>query len=74
MVLPVVVALVAYWRRGGFEPETGLLNGDEAGARRSSADAAPADGRRQSCDYRPLCHARAPARRWPSSPSASLRC
>ena len=29
MVLPVVVALVAYWRRGGFEPETGLLNRDE---------------------------------------------
>jgi len=30
MVLPIVVALVAYWRRGGFEPETGLLNRDEA--------------------------------------------
>ncbi|HLK63585.1 MAG TPA: CPBP family glutamic-type intramembrane protease [Bryobacteraceae bacterium] len=29
IVLPVFVALVAYWRRGGFEPETGLLNGDE---------------------------------------------
>ena len=32
MVLPVVVALAAYLRRGGFEPETGLLNGDEAAA------------------------------------------
>jgi membrane protease YdiL (CAAX protease family) len=30
IVLPVVVALVAYWRRGGFEPETGLSNADEA--------------------------------------------
>ncbi len=29
VVLPVIVALAAYWRRGGFEPETGLLNGDE---------------------------------------------
>ncbi len=29
MVLPLMVALVAYWRRGGFEPETGLLNRDE---------------------------------------------
>jgi membrane protease YdiL (CAAX protease family) len=29
VVLPVLVALAAYWRRGGFEPETGLLNGDE---------------------------------------------
>ena len=33
MVLPAVVALVAYLRRGGFEPETGLRNEDEnAGA------------------------------------------
>jgi membrane protease YdiL (CAAX protease family) len=30
VVLPVVVALVAYWRQGGFAPETGLLNCDEA--------------------------------------------
>jgi membrane protease YdiL (CAAX protease family) len=29
-VLPIVIALVAYWRRGGFEPESGMLNGDEA--------------------------------------------
>jgi len=31
VVLPIVLALAAYWRRGGFEPEAGLLNGDEAG-------------------------------------------
>jgi membrane protease YdiL (CAAX protease family) len=30
MLLPVLVALVAYWRQGGFAPETGLLNRDEA--------------------------------------------
>ena len=30
VVLPAVLALVAYWRKGGFEPVTGLLNGDEA--------------------------------------------
>ena len=29
MVLPVSIALAAYWRRGGFEPETGLLNRDD---------------------------------------------
>jgi membrane protease YdiL (CAAX protease family) len=30
MVLPVLIALVAYWRHGGFAPETGLLNRDDA--------------------------------------------
>jgi membrane protease YdiL (CAAX protease family) len=29
VVLPVLVALVAYWRKGGFVPVTGLLNADE---------------------------------------------
>ena len=29
MVLPVLIALVAYWRHGGFAPETGLLNRDD---------------------------------------------
>ena len=29
IVLPVVVSLAAYWRKGGFEPEAGLLNADE---------------------------------------------
>lgn len=31
IALPVAVALVAYWRRGGFEPVVGLLNADEPG-------------------------------------------
>lgn len=29
IVLPVAVALIAYWRKGGFEPVDGLLNRDE---------------------------------------------
>jgi membrane protease YdiL (CAAX protease family) len=28
-VVPILLALVFYWRRGGFEPVAGLLNGDE---------------------------------------------
>lgn len=28
-LIPIALALVAYWRNGGFEPDTGLLNGDE---------------------------------------------
>ena len=32
IVLPVMLAIVAYWRKGGFEPETGLLNADESTA------------------------------------------
>ncbi len=31
IVLPALVALMVYWRRGGFEPVAGLLNGDEPG-------------------------------------------
>ncbi len=31
ILLPAIVALIAYWRKGGFEPVTGLLNGDEPG-------------------------------------------
>ena len=53
IVLPVVVALVAYWRRGGFQPETGLLNGDEATAPEAPVDAAP-PAAETSVPYRPL--------------------
>ena len=43
IVLPVLVALAAYWRKGGFEPETGLLNGDEPRpAEAPAAEPAPA--------------------------------
>jgi membrane protease YdiL (CAAX protease family) len=44
IVLPVAAALIAYWRKGGFEPETGLLNVDEAAPAEAPAEpeAAPA--------------------------------
>src|SRR5579871_2706340 len=45
MVLPVVFALVAYWRRGGFETEAGLTNAqDIAQAEEPAATAVPATG------------------------------
>jgi len=53
VVLPIVVALVAYLRYGGFEPETGLLNGDEGGAAETPPAEAPAE-EAASLDYRPL--------------------
>jgi membrane protease YdiL (CAAX protease family) len=58
IVLPLVVALVAYWRRGGFEPEGGLLNADEsAAAVEEPVEAAPAGsptGLAATMEYRPL--------------------
>src|SRR6185436_2203945 len=39
IVLPLVVALVFYLRRGGFEPESGILNGDETGAAETPPEA-----------------------------------
>jgi len=29
VILPVLIALIAYWRKGGFVPATGMLNADE---------------------------------------------
>ena len=54
MVLPVVVALIAYWRRGGFEPETGLLNGDEPKPEEPAVEPAPAPAPGAALEYRPL--------------------
>jgi membrane protease YdiL (CAAX protease family) len=42
MLLPVAIALVAYFRNGGFEPEAGITNADEQ-AEPEPADEAPAD-------------------------------
>ncbi len=53
VVLPLVVALVAYWRRGGFEPEGGLLNADERAPLAVPAEAAPAPAA-ATMEYRPL--------------------
>ncbi len=53
IVLPVVVALFAYLRRGGFAPDTGLLNGDEAAAPEPEPLPPPALAP-ESIGYRPL--------------------
>jgi membrane protease YdiL (CAAX protease family) len=52
VVLPVVVALVAYWMRGGFEPDTGLRNADEPVAA-EPPEAAPAAAEEKAA-YQPL--------------------
>ena len=53
IVLPVLIALVAYWRNGGFEPEAGLLNGDESGETEAPGEAAAADEPTGVFDYAP---------------------
>jgi membrane protease YdiL (CAAX protease family) len=42
MVLPICIALAAYWYRGGFEPETGLLNRDDVAEPGITPESAPA--------------------------------
>jgi membrane protease YdiL (CAAX protease family) len=53
VLLPLVAALVAYWWRGGFEPETGLLNAEESAPAEEPAEAqaVPAAA---TMEYRPL--------------------
>ncbi|MGP8243384.1 MAG: CPBP family intramembrane glutamic endopeptidase [Bryobacteraceae bacterium] len=53
VVLPIAVALVAYFRRGGFEPVTGLLNADEP-APVEPLPAAAAPSAAEAAGYRPL--------------------
>jgi len=53
VVLPLLVALVAYWRRGGFEPESGLLNADESAVVEEPVEAAPAPPA-VTMEYQPL--------------------
>ncbi len=55
IVLPVVVALMAYLRHGGFEPDRGLLNGDETGEGEATpeTEVAPAP-EAATLGYRPL--------------------
>jgi membrane protease YdiL (CAAX protease family) len=53
VILPAVLALVAYWRNGGFEPTTGLLNGDEAvGVEPPSPEPVPASS--DTAKWQPL--------------------
>ncbi len=54
ILLPVVVALVAYWRRGGFEPVDGLRNGDESREVETPAENAVEARVDRVIDYRPL--------------------
>jgi len=42
-VLPVLVAWIAYVRRGGFQPETGLTNADEGSAQVTAPEQAPVE-------------------------------
>ena len=41
IVLPILASVVAYWRNGGFEPEEGLFNADEAAGVEPSPVAPP---------------------------------
>ena len=41
LVLPVLVALIAYLRHGGFAPETGLTNADEGSSEGAVVESAP---------------------------------
>lgn len=52
IVLPVAVALVAYWMRGGFQPPAGLRNADEPAAA-EPPEALPA-AVEESAAYQPL--------------------
>ena len=54
VVLPIVVALMAYWRRGGFEPPEGLLNGEEAVPAESRVGSPQEAAPQSVIDYRPL--------------------
>jgi membrane protease YdiL (CAAX protease family) len=53
IVLPLLVALVAYWWRGGFEPESGLLNADESVAAEEPGETEP-EPATATMEYRPL--------------------
>jgi membrane protease YdiL (CAAX protease family) len=53
VALPVVVALAAYLIRGGFEPETGMLNADEGGPAPQPTEA-PSGPVAAATGYRPL--------------------
>ena len=41
VVLPVVIALIAYWRNGGFASEDGLTNADDSSERPVAGDLEP---------------------------------
>jgi membrane protease YdiL (CAAX protease family) len=53
MVLPVLFALIAYWRRGGFESPAGLTNGEETPPLEEAPSPA-AEPAATAIEYRPL--------------------
>ena len=53
-VVPVVVAVVLYVRRGGFEPETGLLNADDAAPDSEVLPSPEPAAQTARFEYRPL--------------------
>ncbi|MGD0496852.1 MAG: CPBP family intramembrane glutamic endopeptidase [Bryobacteraceae bacterium] len=57
VALPVAAALAAYLMRGGFEPETGLLNGDQPAPAPEPA-AAPSEPAEGAIGYEPLSRRR----------------
>ncbi len=55
MLLPLGIALVCYWRRGGFLPDTGLLNRDETSGEEAPAPpSAPEEAAPLPVEYRRL--------------------
>ncbi|HEY1496438.1 MAG TPA: CPBP family intramembrane glutamic endopeptidase [Candidatus Solibacter sp.] len=55
MLLPVAIALVAYWRGGGFEPDSGLLNRDDSAEPPEEAPPAPTEeASTPAAGYHPL--------------------
>ncbi|MBZ5595385.1 MAG: CPBP family intramembrane metalloprotease [Acidobacteriia bacterium] len=54
MVLPVLIAWVAYLRGGGFQPEAGLTNGDEGFAAPVAAEVSPPTEEVVLTDSRPM--------------------
>jgi membrane protease YdiL (CAAX protease family) len=54
ILLPIVIALVAYWRRGGFDTEEGLLNADDSTAVEPDGQRAPERAAPRVSKWQPL--------------------
>jgi Type II CAAX prenyl endopeptidase Rce1-like len=54
MVVPLAAALLLYWRRGGFEPDTGLRNADFPSPRASAPAVARSAGVGTEVAYEPV--------------------
>ncbi len=72
IVLPIVVALVAYWRRGGFEPVEGLLNGDSSAVSRNARGRNRGESWRETDRLSAVVHRRSDWRRGRCWQSGSL--